>query len=209
MIEQTPNMVSLDAEQQRQLKRLVLEDRPYIDRVSLSFCLLLLEIRRSRNEDDIIIMEMDALEGLAPSSTRRPADMFLHPPLTPLWHKHVFMPRHVVGNLGAHWGLLNKQHLPIEEQGNSRLDRMIADVFSKHDEVSDDFIRDLTTGFIDKPFWYRFDKGVTGDWLIFAKHKGENYYLHYTEHSKSSEDDARIVDYLRRTAAAEFSFLFE
>jgi len=206
---QSPNMLSLDVDQQRQLKRLVLEDRPYIDRVSVGLCLLLLQIRQARNEDGIIIMEMDALEGLAPTSTRRPASKFLHPPLAPLWHKHVFMPRHVVSNLGVHWGFLNKQHLPVEEQGNKRLDRMINDVFSRHDEVTDDFIRDITAEFIDKPFWRRMDDGATGDWLIFAQHQSQNYYLHYTEHSRSAEDDVRIRDYLRRTAMAEFPFLFE
>lgn len=202
-------MVSLDIDQQRQLKRIVLGDRAYLDRVSICFCLLLLKIRQARNEDGVIISEMDALEGMGPTSTRRPPSMFLHSPLRPLWHKHVFMPRHVVSNLGVHWGFLDKQHLPIEEQGNKRLGRMIEGVFARHSEVSEGFVRDLTASFIDGPFWQRMDNGPTGDWLIYAKHGGENYYLHFTEHSRSAADDDKICQYLKRTAVAEYPFLSE
>jgi hypothetical protein len=198
--------ISLTLAEVSAIKRRILEGRPYTDRVSFGFCLLLLEIRQRRNEDNIIIAAMDALEGSGPSSTRRPPQQFKHPPLKPFFHKHVFMPRHVVSNIGAHWGLLGAdKSSPATEVGNSRFDKMIRRIAQNHGDDPERWQAELAHEFIMSSFEWRSSKGLTGDWLIYAIHENVNYYIGYSTHTK---DDQALYQFLKNMSAAEFPWLF-
>lgn len=46
-----------------------------------------------------------------------------------------------------------------------------------------------------------------GDWIIFAKHKGKNYYFDLATHQEGREPK-RLISKLRAGSACEFPFLF-
>jgi hypothetical protein len=48
---------------------------------------------------------------------------------------------------------------------------------------------------------------LTGDWIIFGKHDGANYYLDIATHEESKQPE-RLFEKLRTGSAAEFPFLF-
>jgi hypothetical protein len=51
---------------------------------------------------------------------------------------------------------------------------------------------------------------ITGDWIIFAKHEGQNYYLGLGPHPELGQKvDVQIHDKLRHGSALELPFLFE
>jgi hypothetical protein len=51
---------------------------------------------------------------------------------------------------------------------------------------------------------------MTGDWIIFAKHEGQNFYLGLATHEEAMPQVAdQLYDKLRGGSAWEFPFLFE
>ncbi|MGB7100328.1 MAG: hypothetical protein WBD95_16405 [Xanthobacteraceae bacterium] len=57
-------------------------------------------------------------------------------------------------------------------------------------------------GFID-----RANRGLTGDWIIYAKHEGYQYYVDLAAHEEA-DDGERLYQKLRHGSFAEFPFLF-
>jgi hypothetical protein len=51
---------------------------------------------------------------------------------------------------------------------------------------------------------------LTGDWIIFAKHDGQNYYLDLATHEEAQgqANSERLMQKLRDGSRAEFRFLF-
>jgi hypothetical protein len=49
------------------------------------------------------------------------------------------------------------------------------------------------------------DKAMTGEWLVFAKHEGKNYYLAVATHDSSTHDDLR--QQIDTISCKEFPFL--
>ena len=52
---------------------------------------------------------------------------------------------------------------------------------------------------------------MTGDWIIFAKHKGQNYYLDLAAHAEGEpgKQAYRLFEKLKNGSSTEFPFLFE
>lgn len=48
---------------------------------------------------------------------------------------------------------------------------------------------------------------MTGDWIVFGKQQGKNYYLDLATHAEP-EEPARLYEKLRGGSEAEFPFLF-
>jgi hypothetical protein len=46
---------------------------------------------------------------------------------------------------------------------------------------------------------------MTGDWIVFAKHQGQNFYLGLATHD---DDDEALYERLRQGGEWEFPFLF-
>ena len=52
-------------------------------------------------------------------------------------------------------------------------------------------------------------KGVTGDWIVFAKHGGNNYYLDLATHEEGDVENAPgLLNKLRNSSSMDFPFLF-
>lgn len=198
--------ISLNISELPVLKKFIIGDRPYTDRVSIGFCMQLLRIREQLNEDGLIIDEMDALEGGGITTTRRPPEKFKHPPLDRFFHKHVSMPRHILTNIGIHWGLHDSDPAYPEKARKKWLDRMINEVAREHGNDPDRWQAELAHRFTMMPMERRGPKGLTGDWLIYGVHEGRNYYLGYSAHTK---DDTALYQMLKNLSAFDFPWFFE
>jgi hypothetical protein len=166
-----PNMekVSWTLEQLTQLKSDVLSHAPYASRVSLGLLIRLVTM------DDMIpvLREIDALEGLAPATAvkRSEGEQFKHPPLFPFWHKHFFAPRHMLRNIGERWNI-------ARGQGNPALDAALSEIAKECGHDPDMWPGAVAHRIIIDGFSERANANrLTGDWIIFAKHDGQNITL--------------------------------
>lgn len=105
---------SFTREQLHAIKVALTDNRPYADRISLGFAVRLLELRNGLREQSIVLDELDCLEGLGPQTPTKPAEQFHHPPLYPLWHKHLSAPRH--------WAVIGKTVIHLPSRGYRLLD---------------------------------------------------------------------------------------
>lgn len=150
-----------------------------------------------------VFIEIDCLEKGISTSTK-PASQFRRPPLKPLWHKHFQANRHLHRNIMERWGLSNGE-------GNRDFDRMILEVaekFGNDPKIWPGVIahRLVMGGLNDRISAQR----ITGDWIIFAKHNNNNYYLDLATHNTGcGEDNEKILlDNIKINCAPEFPFLF-
>jgi hypothetical protein len=190
--------VSLTLEQVVAIKRYATRGAPYADRVSLGFAVALDRLGKQFGEDYDVSREIDALEGLSPhSSTKRPTQ-FKRPPLRPFWHKHFSTSRHLMRNVGLRWGL--------EKSGNCDFSAAIERVTREYGDQPDLWQKRLPYqivlgGLHDRTTARR----MTGDWIIFARHEGRNFYLGLGTHEESRD---AIYQRLRDESECEFPFLF-
>lgn len=183
----------------KRIKRALTQERAYSEQISIAFAVRLLQVRTELKEDLLVLDEIDFLEGVGPRTQTKNEEQFRHAPLHPFWHKHFSAPRHLVRNLGDRWGLGGK--------GNRDLTAMIEDVARKHGGEPGVWQNVLVHRLVMDGYQDRFQRGLTGDWIIYAKHDGRNYYLDLATHEEG-RDPQRLYDKLRNGSAAEFPFLF-
>jgi hypothetical protein len=102
-------------------------------------------------------------------------------------------------NIGIRWAL--------DGERQRDLDAMIKDVQENYGRDPDHWPgvlvhRFVLDGYADRASW-----GLTGDWIILAKHQGQNYYLDLATHEEGHQAQ-RLYEKLRLGSAAEFPFLF-
>jgi len=194
--------VSYDTAQLREIKRQVTVGRPYAERISLSFAVQLSLVGARFREDRVILDVIDSLEGLRPRSRLRNEQQFRHSPLHPFWHTHWSAPRHMPRNIGIHWNLISKgSHDPLTP--------MLQEVASEHGSDPARWPGMAAYRVIDG-YRQRARRGLTGDWIIYGKHEGYNYYLALATHEEGEGSNAsQLYKKLREGSAAEFPFLFE
>ncbi|UPT96056.1 hypothetical protein J4G48_0044495 [Bradyrhizobium barranii subsp. apii] len=135
----------------------------------------------------MILDEVALLEGT--EGTRRSImqpEELLRPPLHGLWHKHFMQPSFIGRNLAHVWTKkrleqLRQQNLPAEQL----LHHMAFGGYS------------LRTGNV--PPDEKQEPEATGEWIVFAKHEGRNYYLTLGRHHRD-----KTVWHLCRHSACEF-----
>lgn len=193
--------MSLTVEEVARLKSEAVRGQAYAQRVSTPLAAKLLD-RTNRNFDPFAVLhELDHLEGLRPTSRTKRESPFKGPHLQPFWHKHFFSSRQLINNIGIRWNLAGG--------GNKDLDRMILDVANAHGENSDQWIDQLVHRLVFDGYQERAARGLTGDWIIYAKHQGKNYYLDLATHDEgTSERAVHLAKKLRDGCFAEFPFLF-
>lgn len=193
--------ISLTAAEVSELKAEAVRGRPYAERVSIVLALRLLD-RTDRYFDPFAVLdELDYLEGIRSASRTKPESRFKGEHLRPFWHKHFSSSRHLLKNIGVRWNLTG--------DGNRDLDRMILDVAHKHGEDPDRWINDLVHRLVVGGYEERAARGLTGDWIIYAKHAGANYYLDLATHDEGVAEHAeQLAHKLRSGCFAEFPFVF-
>jgi hypothetical protein len=191
--------VSMTMDEIQRIKQAVCNGRPYANRISFPFCRRLIGCKARRGEDINVLREVDSLEGLASTSVTKDATQFRRQsPLYPFWHKHFYAPRHFFPNIAARWGLTR--------DGNRDLMKVINEIAARHGHAPEAWQKVLPHRLVMDGWRDRVSFGLTGDWIIFAKHGGVNFYLDLATHE---EGDDAVMTKLRRGCATEFPFLFE
>lgn len=208
--------INLSRAEMDSLKRQILMDRPYADRVSFAMAVRVSGMPARGLDSFAVLDELDFLEGHRPVSCSVAATQFKHPPLFPLWHKHFWSARHILRNLIIRWGL--------DRGGNRDLDKLIGSVLSEYGDDPEGLSGMLADKMVFGGFTERARSGpaatvrevqagqrrgygLTGDWIIYGKHSGKNYYLDMAGHTEGETPDDLMAK-LRNGSAAEFPFLF-
>jgi hypothetical protein len=124
--------------------------------------------------------------------------------LAPLWHKHFFSPRHLLRNVDERWNL-------ARGEGNRDLDTVLAEIAAEHGNNPARWpsvlAHRLNVGGLEER---AHAQRLTGDWIIFAKRDGENYYLDLATHEEAegSANSERLMQKLQAGCQPEFPFLF-
>lgn len=114
-----------------------------------------------------IMREIKNLESGEPAIGVKPATEFNRPPLKGLWHKHYFAAHFMLKNIRL--GL-----------GKNGLEDAINDVLdpNKVKIIEQNHIDEIIRKVLNDPLEKRYSDGkMTGEWIVFAKNKGINYYL--------------------------------
>jgi hypothetical protein len=126
----------------------------------------------------IILDEIAALEGVAaakPSNMQQEKPFDRHP-LQGLWHKHFMQPAYIGKNLENHW----------TPKRSKRLEQLIRDV--PPDRWAYDFvIEGYSRRAGNAPPSEGLQPALTGEWIVFARHQGLNYYLTLGRHGEDEE----------------------
>jgi hypothetical protein len=146
-----------------------------------------------------IVAEIRALEGSGVSSAR-PAEELDRPPLRGFWRKH-----YVLGGIGSF--ALNVK-LGMKKR-NRELRRIVReqwslDAASLPPEVVSRDIAVAVTGLYQERASMQ---ELTGEWIIFARHEGQNYYLSLATHDELRDDHgAGLVERIKG-CVSEFPLL--
>jgi hypothetical protein len=141
-----------------------------------------------------IVDEIRALEGPAKATRTKPASQFSRIPLKGLWHKHFFCSRFLAHNITTHLS-------------GGKLDKLVSEVLdpNKSPVVTESMIRELSHRVAVEPFEQRAaERKLTGEWVVFAKHEGKNYYLCLATHGT---EDQSIYDSIKAACWPQFPFL--
>ena len=145
-------------------------------------------------DPSMIVGEVTALEGGTPPAGTKPATEFTREPLKGFWHKHFFSAHFVGHNLANH-------------HAGGRLGKLVEQVMDpkKYPVVTAELIDKLTHEIVTGAFEKREaqDK-LTGEWIVFAKHSGQNYYLCLAMHDTG---DQIIYDQIKSACLRQFPAL--
>lgn len=191
--------ISLGPDDRRCLKMDAVRERPYADRVSTSLALLLVGLRECRGDYFAVLDELDALEEVGKASRTKAPEPFRHPLLQRFRHKHYSSARHIPRNIGLRWGL--------DRGGNQALDAALKVIASEHGEDPDMWPRVLAHRLTVGGYEARAGQ-LTGEWIIYAEHEQENYYLTLGTHEEGRDPEGMLAR-IRRQCEAEWPFLFE
>lgn len=191
--------LSLDFSQLLQIKREAIGERPYADRISVALAIRLLGTLGLHIFS--VLDELDYLEGWKSYSKTKREAPFKHAPLVPFWHKHFASPRHITKNVSIRWG--------FENGGNGDLLKLIERTILESGDDPDAWQKRLAHELVMGAMGDREKRGLTGDWIIYAKHEEKNYYLDLASHDEgTSSNSSALYQKLKVGCAAEFPFLF-
>jgi hypothetical protein len=138
-----------------------------------------------------VLDAINNLEAGEPRNGVKRAAPFRKPPLRGLWHKHYFSPRFVAQNM-------------VQGLGARGLERVVNEVMDpcKSDIVTKEMINELAHRVTMEPLSDRSNRErLTGEWLIFAKANGQNYYLCLGAHET---DDQQLYERIMMHCVRDF-----
>ncbi len=148
-----------------------------------------------------IVDEIKVIEGIHHLSMTKSPTKFKRLPLQGLWHTHHFQSKFVPKNISSYWGFQNDK--------TPKFDKMIDTVFNdlNSEYVTDEALAKISHKIVFDAYQHRVkDKQITGEWIIFAKHEGRNYYLTLASHK---EGDQNIYNRIVNYCSSQFPFLFD
>ncbi len=146
-----------------------------------------------------ILDTIKTLERVGCRSKLKAETEFMRPPLKGLWHKH-YLPNNIQSFAR---NLINS----IKVEGLPSLDELAheAEVTNEERYLNEKDIALITHDAVIGA-WERRCKSstVTGEWIIYAKHQGQNYYLCLAKHSDGDDKIRALIDTI---CIHEFPFL--
>lgn len=146
-----------------------------------------------------ILAEIHALEAPNRTTRTKPATPFTGPLLGGLWHKH-----HLESGISSFARNLQKglhiYGIPSFEQSMREAEEANEERYVTKEDIYR-LAQDVSFGNYER---LADDSKLTGEWIIFAKHEGKNYYLCLGRHDSG---DAHIRAQIEAACFAEFPFL--
>lgn len=143
--------------------------------------------------------EIRALEGHGTSQTK-PAEMLRGPLLRGLWHKH-----HTIDGLFSMAknleNALRTYGVPLFEQRAQEAAAASEERFMTPEDINA-LVHDVTTGNFERRAAAH---KMTGEWLVFVPHEGQNYYLSLGRH----DNDENLRQDIETVCFSEFPFIVE
>lgn len=139
--------------------------------------------------------EIFSLEGGRPTKTRV-AEQYQGKILKGLWKKHFFQPGFIAQNLRNELKLGNPKSQKTKDIIKQKM---------KTTESPLEFASLLAHEITMETYKRKANKGDrTGEWIVFAKHQGRNYYLSLALHD---EDDTEVLKRILSEGPVQFPFL--
>ncbi len=139
---------------------------------------LYLESKRVFDRHSIMASIGDVENRTRHSNTKKHS-LFSSGPLKGIYKKHFSSACHIVKNIGLATGL--------DGDKTEKIEKIIKDVFREH-SGSDIVYMQLAHRFSIEAYDQRVRaKSLTGDYIVFAKYNGSNYYLSIEPHNINSE----------------------
>jgi hypothetical protein len=139
---------------------------------------------------DILRAISDLEQGEPPSGVKR-ATQFKNMPLMGLWHKHYFSAHFLVGNI-------------LLGLGKNGLEKLVNEVMdpAKSTVITREMINELVQRVTHEPLETRdARKRLTGEWIVYLRHQGKNYYLSCNTHEAG---DQFIYDRIMENCVRDF-----
>ena len=146
-----------------------------------------------------VVSQIEALEGVGVGGGLKPATPFKHPPLNGLWHQHYLedglpsMARNLskgIDRFVLPW--LKRQATEADAAGEEKSLTEADCARIAHEAVVSNWQQLIET------------TALTGEWIVFAKHQGKNYYLSLGKHDSGDEVLRARIDAI---CLSEFPFL--
>lgn len=170
------------------------------DRYSALLLLQLFASYKSRRlNPSKVIHEITSLESTDVISNTKPPEPFNGSALRGLWHKH-YLPD------GIRAMAINLRN-GILKDGLPWFEKRVNDAVASGEEhfVTEEDIKTITYDAVSQNWTRRSTaKELTGEWVIYAKHEGLNYYLCLGEHSTGDQNLRANIEAICFT---EFPFL--
>lgn len=147
-------------------------------------------------EAPLVVEEIKRLEVGKEGFGTKPATKFEREPLRGWWHKHFTGARFIAKNMA-------------NELAGGRMREIANEVFDpqKSPVVTREMISEWSRRVVREPIECRDREGrLTGEWIIFAKHGGSNYYLSLSTHDQG---DQAIYDEIKTVCFSQFPCVFE
>lgn len=132
--------------------------------------------------------EIQAMEGRRVARGTRPEEPFRGAILKGLQKKHFADARFLAENMAAHFA--------FKKGGNARLEAVVAQAFEENTSgyVDEQFCRTMAHLSTVAVMEERSRAGrLTGEWIIFHRHQGQNFYLTLASHQETDEEILKRV----------------
>lgn len=150
-------------------------------------------------EPSMVMDEIKYLEGCGERTGSKAPSQFTRNVLSGLWHKHY-------REIGLRSMAMNLQPA-LREYGIPSLQAALKEVEETGQErlVTRDDIQQFVQDVVEGNYGRRWDAGkLTGEWIIYAKHEGKNYYLCLGKHDSG---DDMLRQKIEHFCVVDFPFL--
>lgn len=179
----------------QEIKQAVAMEHSYYSRIST---VLAIKLFLSDTPSNAVKTEIEAMEGSTHRISRtKPPTQLQNAALHPLWHKHYyFAGRDLSFNANKRW--LNGKKLTKLINKHSSGGRKAISL----DALLNELIKEAHSDPKRPP---------SGEWIIFAKYAGKNYYLDVANHqdAKTEIKELELLEQIRNSCEWEFPNIFQ